>query len=101
MSAKRRLGPARREEDVSGSLNLAEQFECRRHEPVRVNLSQRVIQVLERFDNPWLAAPIVHGAKPREGFLTDRWIGGQRRHDECKSRLAIRVLRPFELQPEN
>ena len=54
--------------------------------------AQRVVQVVEAFEHPRLAAAVATSASEQEPALAHRGVGRQRRHHELEAGLAVGVL---------
>src|SRR5690606_21065827 len=101
VSAEQCVGPVRREEDITGSLYLRQQFERRAQVLLGRCAAQRMIQVGERIGDPRLAAAVGGVGQTSDEIVTDCVLRRYRGHHDLEARAAIRVLEALALSSEN
>src|SRR5438876_12113569 len=92
MASERGVHPALREKDIARPLDLGKQLQTRLNEAPGVDLAQRMIQIVLRFEHPWLALAVFRVLEPAEGGLTYRGVGRERGPHEREARSPVRVL---------
>src|SRR5215471_12141170 len=86
------IHPAFGEEDVSCTLNLAQQLKAGKDELLRVLLPQWVMQVTERFHHPGFPAPVGNIPETVKRLHSHRWVGRNGGHYKRQPRLPVGVL---------
>src|SRR5579883_113668 len=74
--AEHSLGPAGRKKDISRTLDFGQEFEAGADEFPRLLLTQRVVEISERFKRPRLMPAILDVAQPQKSLFADGRIGG-------------------------
>ncbi len=101
MAAERCVEPPLREKDVAGTLDLFQQVEAGTDVPLSPFSAQRVMQIPEPLQHPWLVLAVLGIAQALEKTVTDDGVGGHGRQYERQTRLSIRVRDTVELLAEN
>src|SRR5205085_1022381 len=79
-----RIRPSCRKENIAGSLNLDQHIERGPDVLLRLSGPQRMVKVLQSFENPGFATPVVYIFKARKPGVPSLRIRRQSRHHELE-----------------